>query len=468
MNRWAETFYFLKKKALVCSALGLLAFFSPVALAQNALMDNDENTNSTTGKKSDSSFVQWSGEYRLRGLFQENIFPDSSDYNDQYSHRLILAGRLAPNDDIQAYFSVNLNGNLGGKKRGRLGLVDEELSDEQNIDLLTAYGNWDLWRGFYLSFGRQTLKWGNETLMSPSKDDNQPYSFDGAIMHYDSESLHVQAGAIRVEDWSGANGDRLDPNENSYFVSLELKGFMALLNSAQAFYYKVQKDNYSNTDLGFNIQGGSFNRFGVSLAGKTKRFYHNIDYINFSGSYSNNIGVSGWMGHGVLGTVLSQKKQVKLFIEGHYDTGDDANTPETNEGYDPLYYNHHRYAGLMDLFAWGGLSYLSLGLEMNSSLTDKFKFQVLSFKRTSQSAGPNSISFLGFNNMFISEAANTNANSIGSRDLGLEFDFVYLKNYDSGVYLEVIAGAFVPDDYMKAYAQDKTIYSLRISTGFEF
>lgn len=476
MKRWTESFYFPKKEALICGVLCflLLASLEEVRAQSSPSYDKGPNgdvaanVTSNLKKKANPSFVKWSGEYRLRGLHQENIFPGSSDYNDRYSHRLILSGRLSPNDDIQAYFSANLNGNLGGNKRGRLGLVEEKLSDDQNIDLLTAYGDWDLWRGFYLRFGRQRLKWGNEALISPNNDDDQPYSFDGAVMHYDSESLHLQVGALRIEDWSSENGDRLNPNENSYFVSLELKGFLAILNSVQAFYYKVQKDNYNNPEVGLNIAGGSFNRFGVSLAGETKRFYHNLDYINLSGSYANGMGVSAWMGHGVLGTVLSQKNKLKLFFEGHFDTGDNASTTEVNEGYIPLYYNHHRYAGLMDLLAWGGLSYFSIGLEMNTSLKDKFKLQAISFKRSSQGSGPSSISFLGFNNQFINEAANANSNSVGSRDLGLEFDFVYLKNYDSGMYLEFILGAFVPDDYMKAYDQDKTVYSLRVSTGFEF
>ena len=422
-------------------------------------------------KKMDSgTFIQWSGHYRVRGLFQDNIFIGSSDYTNLYSHRLRINGNFSPNDDIQAHFSANLYGHLGGNRGGNLGL-DQALiynsSEDHKLQLLKAYGERDFWKGFFLHFGRQQLKWVNETMFSPNEDDDRPYSFDGVMVHYSDSVIHFQVGALRLGDWSSQNGDDLDPSEDSYFASIELKDFLSLLKQAQLFFYVTKADSFENTNLGINIQGGSFNRFGIALNGESSRLYYTLDYINFSGDFSNGIATSGHMGHLKLGGIWGNGN-LKTYLIGHMDTGDDTSTKSTNETFNPLYYNHHKYAGLMDLLAWGNLTYYGFGVDYKPDESQLFELQFLSFQRTENDSGVSSIDYLGFDQGFITQDINQNTNEVVARDLGFEVDFLYKKEYGSNTFIELIMGVFIPGDYFEAYDRNKNIYSVRLTTGFSF
>ena len=417
------------------------------------------------------TYIQWSGHYRARGLFQENIFIGSSDYADLYSHRLRLNGSFSPNDDIQAHFSANLYGNLGGNRRGNLGLdqslVNDSSSDHE-LQLLKAYGEWDFWRGFFLNFGRQQLDWVNEAMISPNEDDDRPYSFDGLVVHYSDSVVHFQAGVLRLGDWSSQNGDNLDPSEDSYFASIELKGYFNLLKEAQLFFYRTQADSFENADLGLSLQGGSFNRFGVALNGESSSLYYTLDYINFTGTYSDGVAAAGNMGHLKLGGIWGSSNRLRTYVVFHTDTGDDSSTANDNESFDPLYYNHHQYAGLMDLLAWGNLTYYGVGFEFRPDDEQLFLLQFLTFQRTETGSGVSSIDYLGFDQAFITEDINQNTNGFSARDLGFELDFLYKREYSKTAYIELILGAFIPGEYFESYGREKDIYSARLTTGFSF
>ena len=484
-------------------------FLAPSTQAQESKLGIGKAANIHRPKEMGAgTFIQWSGHYRVRGLYQENLFRGSSDDFDLYSHRLRLNGSFSPNDDTQAHFSANLYGVLGGNRRGDLGLdasLVDDSSDGHKLQLLKIYGEWDFWRGFFLRFGRQQLNWGNEAIISSNEDDDRPYSFDGLVLHYSDSVVHFQTGVFKLGDWSsrtsqnGANPNsnpnrdsnpnpnlnsdgnsnpnrdsnlnpdgNPDPSEDSYFVSIELKGFLNFLKEIQFLLYRTQADNFENTDLGINIQGGTFNRFGVALNGEGSRLYYTLDYINFSGDYSGGTAASGSMGHIKLGGIWGGGDSLRAYIVGHLDTGDDSSSTNTNEKFDPLYYNHHNYAGLMDLLAWGNLTYYGAGFEYRPDESQFYKLQWLTFQRTETGSGVSSINYLGFDQAFITEDINQNTNAVITKDLGFEVDFLYRKNYDSNAFLEFIVGVFVPGDYLESYGRAKEIYSARLTTGFSF
>ncbi len=417
--------------------------------------------------------MNWGGEYRLRTLVVDNLDAQSSEKQDDYNHRLIIKGDMAPNDSVMVHFSLNANQSLGSQnKRGSLGLESTEEDSSNDFQILTAFGDWHLGSSFYLNFGRMDLNWGNEIVVSRNNDDQRPYSFDGLIFGYDSETFLFNAGALRVGDWDRGlgPGTTIDPDESAYFVSLDFKSFGKTLKTAEFFLLRLQSSDFVDSQNGVSLEGSSLNRIGFSLGGENGRFSYQLDYVNLLGSYNGGQSAKAYMGHLNLGYEFGDKNPGKLYLIGHIDTGDDASTDEVDEGYRPLYYNHHRYAGLMDVLAWGNLTYYGFGFDYLYSGDTTFKVQALRFGLTDESTGPNSISYLGYggDSSFINQEVSENGNQESVSDLGTELDILVQKNFSSNAYIELILGAFITDDYFKAYGRKNPVYSLRLTTGFSF
>jgi|GEM_PF-3459228 len=415
--------------------------------------------------------IDWSGEYRLRGKYQDRAYVGSSEPEDSYVHRLILKGDMAPNDAIETHFAINLNQVLGGdERRGFAGLRDGS-SDDQSIQVLTAYADWAFGSSFLMRFGRMNLDWSHGALLSINNDDQQPYFLDGAVLGYDAAGFSLRSGMLRVGDWTLVNStpEKIDPDETAYFASLDFKPLSALLETVQVFFLRMQSDNYISPNI--NVTGSSLNRIGIALGGAKGGFYYALDYVSQLGSYNNSLNSSAWMGHGELGyRIEGGQNPTTFFVKAHYDTGDDPTTTETDETYRPLYYNHHKFAGLMDVLAWGNLNYVGFGASVLRHKKTEFLIQALWFKLSDSSSGPNDISYLGFSgdNDTISEAVAGNTSGANSSQLGYEIDLMYKRNFASQAFLEIIGGVFVTGDYLEAYGRDNNFFSIRVSTGFEF
>ncbi len=416
--------------------------------------------------------VKWGGEYRLRNYIADNLSFGSNQKQDLYNHRLLLTGEMAPNDVIEAHFSFNVHQVIGGQgRRGSLGLENSG-GDAEQIQILTAYADWSLGSSFFLNLGRMDLSWGNGALVSKNMDDQTPYSFDGAVLGYDSESFLFSAGVLRLGDWDRSLGSAstIDPDESSYFARLSFKSFGKALKTAEFFFLRLQSADYIDAANSINLKGFSLNRLGFSFAGATNKFFYQMDYVNLLGSYNGGDGAKAWLGHLKLGAKFGKRAPWAVYMIGHIDSGDKASSSATDEGYRPIYYNHHKYAGQMDLLAWGNLTYYGLGATLFHKNRTEFMGQVLRFSLTNNFKGPSSISYLGYGdtNSFISEDVSKNTANEQSKNLGTEFDFVMKRNFRSDAYIELILGAFLPDAYFEAYGRLKNVYSLRLSTGFSF
>ncbi len=416
--------------------------------------------------------VKWGGDYRFRFYFSDNLTFENSKKEDLSSHRFILKGEMAPNDDIETHFSININQVIGGEgKRGFSGL--EGFNDDlKDIQILTAYADWHLGSSFFLKLGRINLNWGNEAVVSSNLDDQRPYGFDGLFFGYDSESFMLNTGVLRVGDWSKDMGSpsAIDPEESAYFIILDFKSFGEIFRTAEFFFLRLESSEFIHRENSVSIGGYSLNRFGFSLVGSKSKVFYQADYVNLLGSYSKGGNAQAWMGHINLGVNFGEKQPASVYLIGHYDSGDDSTSTEVDESYRPIYYNHHKYAGFMDLLAWGNLTYYGLGASLFYKGQTEFKTQILRFSLTDTFKGPNSISYLGYGDStsFISEDVSKNTKKNVNSNLGTELDFVITRKFLSEAYLELVAGTFIPDAYFKAYGRNEKLYSFRLSIGFKF
>lgn len=413
--------------------------------------------------------VHWSGSYRLRGLMQDNFAQSESNLGDAYFHRLIVGGKMEPNDSIRLLFAANLYQGIGGDyKRGEMGLTAAQ-DEEGQFQLAHAYGDWNLGSSFYLHFGRLDLNWGNEALVSRNSDDQRLYSFDGLDFGYDSASFKVSAGVLRVGEWaSQTTASTFDSNESAYFARLVLKSFFSFVDSVEGYFFRLQSDDFSQD--GITLVGSSVNRLGFTLKTSYQNLFLNADFVNLQGSLNSSEKLASSMLDLEGGVLWGDQVKKGISLVYHTDSGDDSSTGDTVETYRPLYYNHHKYAGLMDVFAWGNLTYY--GVKFNVSFWDKndFMLQTLIMGRSEKSLGPRPINYFGYGleQDFINEDVSKNTAGVRDNSLGLEVDFVYKRKFTSKAYVEFIAGVFAPGSYMEAYGRNKTLYALRLTTGFKF
>lgn len=441
-----------QKMFKIIASLGFILSLSPLTTSKLYALDTR---------------VDWSGSYRLRGLGQDN-FTQGGHFRDAYFHRLTLKGQLEPNDSIRLLFAANLYQAIDeDKKRGALGLEFPK-QDNDIFQLLYAHGDWSIGSSFYLHFGRLDLTWGNETLVSRNDDDQKPYSFDGLEFGYDTSDFKISSGVLRVGDWASQTGvTSPDPSENAYFVKLTLKSFFSYIDHIEGYFFRTQGDNYN--DGTFQIEGGSFNRLGFSMKGSYKNFFVNADYVNLQGSFNSAQTLAAGMLQFESGWTWGESKSKKLSLIYHRDSGDKGSTTES-EAYIPLYYNHHRYAGLMDILAWGNLTYYGLRFDWTFRENNNIYIQGLAFSRTSVSDGVRSTDTIGYGvaDDFINQDIASNSSGQGAKKLGIEADLVYTRTFTSNVHIEFLAGLFLPGEYFEDYGRGDSLYHVRVTTGFKF
>jgi len=415
----------------------------------------------------DTKFL-WDGEYRSRGFLQENVLNSGNSANDVFSHRLKLRAEFEPNDRLDAVVSAILFQNWGEDVRGFSGIREE--SETENFRIFEAYGEWHLSSAFFLKFGRWALDFGNGALISKNLDDDVPYSFDGVMLGYDASNFELRIGALRVSDWPASLGFTADPDSSAYFTSINLKSWEPVFEFFQIYFFREQKDGYNNATTGRSIEAESSNHFGVSARGKYEKFFYTADYVQYSGEFTSlNQNIDGNLLHLKAGLTLKEKDDFKLYLVFHSDTGDDDSTAQS-EFYRPLYYNHHKYAGVLDLLSFGNLTYVGLGSSILKNDKNKFSLQALSFSRTSDSDGTRGISFDGSGGAtgFISDDIVGNTSNVDDPDLGLEIDFIYNRDFDSGMSLEFITGVFFVGEYLKAYQRTKDVFGARLTLSLPF
>jgi hypothetical protein len=62
----------------------------------------------------------------------------------------------------------------------------------------------------------------------------------------------------------------------------------------------------------------------------------------------------------MVGYSMPETMGLKLSAAYHMDSGDDNAGDDKTETYQPLYYDSHKYAGLMDILGWGNLTYWNI------------------------------------------------------------------------------------------------------------
>jgi len=128
----------------------------------------------------------------------------------------------------------------------------------------------------------------------------------------------------------------------------------------------------------------------------------------------------------MLGYGLPEVMGLKVSAGYHSDTGEKASTATKTERYDPLFYDRHNYAGLMDVVNWGNLTYWNVNATLMPMETIEAGLGYYMFSKSE--AGDTT-----------AMGENTGLTTPGgsSKELGSEIDVFANKAYDNGMKIGV-------------------------------
>jgi hypothetical protein len=444
-------------------------------------------------------------EYRARYQFDQSptgIKEDASGNNkqpgnqDAVAHRFKLGTTFKSSEKLSATLTLLHNANWGAtdlngdststghSPTGDDRAIPNGTNDAENMLLVNeAYGVWQVSDSMAVKFGRGSLTLGDGNLISANDWQATPYAFEGVIASYMTEAADLAVFAVRYAEWQRGSNEKHndDPESNSYGMSVDIKSLPEVFKLVNLHVQQNDLDEIycaeATSDGGACDPAGTASllprastlRYGAAIAGQTGGFDFHLNYEAEQGN--TRLGtlegsIAASMYQVELGWSLPETMNTRIYALYHSDTGDDNNNvggdsnADTSEDdvsrqrYDGFFYEQHRNAGLMDVLAWGNLTYYSLGFTMEPLSEFYFGVHYHVFSRTTVD---DSVQFQGANTGFngsgngglLSNGYSAAADVDEELAIGQEVDVVITQNYDGGFSLTAQAGVFMPGAHLK-------------------
>ncbi|NQZ02651.1 MAG: alginate export family protein [Bdellovibrionales bacterium] len=458
-------------------------------------------------------------EYRVRYQFDQNISGTKDEQpgsQDGIAHRFKLGTTFKASEKLSAHLTLLHNANWGstdingstslsghqptGDSRAVLNGTD---NGENMVLVNEAYGVWQVSDSLNVKFGRGSITLGDGNFVSSNDWQNTPFAFEGVLATYMTEAADIAVFGIRYAEWSRVNTTGLtpsvvnqhddDPESNSYGVSINLKSLPEIFNLVNFHVQQnVSDEIYSlggTATTGLQTAGTpaipAFTnlRYGAAIAGETGGFDFHLNYEAEQGTAR--LGqaegdLAASMYQIELGYSLPETMNSRFYLLYHSDTGDedgitgadcagriavggDCNDDKNvaRQRYDGFFYEQHRNAGLMDILAWGNLTYYSAGwtFEPVSDLMIGLHYHM--FFRT---VDTDTVQFQGANTGFNSAGNGAYTSSLteaGSGDdnedldIGQELDIVATQKFEGGFSITARGGMFMPGEHLKNSKDDQ-------------
>ena len=408
--------------------------------------------------------VKNSGEFRAR--YTNYINSSGSGSTDQMSG---TEGRLKWNvsarkgEKLQVFVSLIHQSLFGSQNTtsGKYGATGAAATDNDVLVVNRAWGWWKATDAVSIQVGRFGIQIADGAFFDENDWDPYPTSFEGANIAWDMDWAKLNFYAVQTHDYSAPNfnGAGTNPpaaatipenNSNAarefYMISGDFKNLPEAIKTANLHVVQITKDA---TNGATNAVPGSqnFQHIGLALNGEIVGFTYKLDGAFQTGTYNNVTGgtqtnISANMFDLSAGYHMAETMGLKVTANFHTDSGANGTS---SAAYQPLYYDGHSYAGLMDVVRWGNLTYYDLTATINPMEDLEVGAGYYMFSRsntgdttTSPFAGGRYANTVGGIGGFSSDSA-----------IGSEADVWAAKTYDSGVKIGLRYGAFMPSDYMK-------------------
>jgi hypothetical protein len=436
--------------------------------------------------------IKNSGEFRAR--YTNYINASGSGSSDQMSG---TEGRLKWNvsarkgEKLQVFVSL-IHNSIFGAEGSDTGKYTSVTTDRNLLIVNRAWGWWKATDSVSLKVGRFGIQIADGAFFDENDWDPYPTSFEGANIAWDMDWAKLNFYAVQTHDFSAPNfnGRGTNPpaattipenNSNAgrefYMISGDFKNLPEAIKTANLHVVQISKDA-SSPDVANGVTGSqNFQHIGLALDGELVGFTYKFDGAFQTGTFNNMTtaanpalpsNISATMFDISAGYHRAETMGLKVTANFHADTGANGTS---SAAYQPLYYDGHSYAGLMDVVGWGNLTYYDL----TASIMPMEDFEVgagyYMFSR-SNSGDTTTNPFAG--GRYANSVGGLGTNGIGgfSSDsaIGSEADVWAAKTYDSGVKVGLRYGAFMPSDFMKngTVARSNTIQEVMAQGSMAF
>lgn len=211
--------------------------------------------------------------------------------------------------------------------------------------------------------GRQEIIWGDHRVLGNFVWSNVGRTFDGGRFMWDTDEIHVEAIAARVDEDGFTSADGSDnSDENMYAGQFAFKKLIPGALLELMYISRIDEDNVSNIAVasGYSTPGGDsveVHDFGFRLDGKVP----NLDAIDYTlemhgqfGDYGDQTqkayAVAAKTGY----TFKDMNWKPRFGFEYAHASGDDDPNDNDHETFDNLYPTNHMNGiyGFIDLLSW--------------------------------------------------------------------------------------------------------------------
>jgi hypothetical protein len=398
---------------------------------------------SSTAQAQDSE-VKHNGEFRVR--YFNDMTPsgvkDKSENKSDVTGRFKLGSTLRKGETLQAHVTLIHNSQFGADNTGTALVNSAPYStapgtNTNNVVLVNqAYGWWKAGEGFTLKAGRMNVEIGQGEFFSADQWRAVPIAHEGFQVGYDTGFAMINGYLIEDKQLTAGNPES-DPEQNNLILSADLKNMPEVIKTANLTLVQIMR---SETTGATATAGGSasMQHLGLTVGGEAAGF-------TYKGVYGMQMGVqnktaatelkaAGSMFDVTVGYAMPATMGLKLWANYHSDSGDDAAADDKNNEYSPLYYDSHKYAGAMDMFNWGNLTYWNVGAAVAPAEDLEVGLSLFGFTKTKETGTVNS----GVNHR------QTFTGLASKSDLGMELDVYAAKKYGTAFQIDAHLGAFMP------------------------
>lgn len=408
----------------------------------------------------DEATWKWDGQIRSRyeSISNQKLIDttnDSADTGNTWVQRAKVGTTVAKGENLTGYVSLLAAFTWGND------LPSDNTDASGHIDNNEVLINeaWIWWRAndmFSVKAGRGGMELAHGLVVSKFDYAQYPYVFDGILATLDFNFGTFGIFGVKGEDDRGTGQVASDPETNYYGVSFGMKNLPDAISTVHAHYMNINQD-VDTAAATSNFQGS---RYGIALGGDLSfGLDWRADYAAQSGKWKDfsgdgdvtddeDLSMNSSMYDLEVGYTVANAMNLRFFAGYHSDTGDDEEATGTADDdtfsrYSGFYYDQHKYAGYMDLFKFGNLTYYNIGatFEPMESLTVGLNY--LMFNRTTED--DNEAASGDIRADFGTAGADTNDEKV----LGSEIDLWVEKAYEGGLKLGARYGMFTPGAFFK-------------------
>jgi hypothetical protein len=411
-----------------------------------------------------------SAEFRVRYMNDINATgQEASGQKADTTGRFKLNVSARKGEKLQAYASLVHNSAFGGAQAGVSATTNETAYGTATANnLLIVNRAWGLWKAtdsLVFKVGRFGLEVADGAVLAENDWEALPTAHEGLAAIWDTSFAGVAFFAVKTDEFTAASGNS-DPERNLYGISADIKNMPEMIKMANIHFLQVNKDEATGTTP---VGAQNLQHIGLTIGGDISNILYKVTGAFQSGVYSKTAAAEQKLSANMLdlmvGYSMPDVMGLKVTVGYHMDSGDDDPAAGDNKTYQPLYYDKHNYAGLMDVVRWGNLTYFDVNATMMAMTDLEIGLGYYMFSKTNDKDATT----FGERYTGASQLSAVTGKA-GEKDLGSEFDLFANKSYDSGLKIGARFGAFMPGTFLKdgSPKADKTIMQGMLQASLAF